>query len=171
MQRSQVDGQRVREAFAEEGIDTELAERDPIGRINYITRDLRPRVGHSDPFGRSDIPVIGNDGEKLGDGAPRLFVFSTCAYTMEHLPQYRWKPVRPNFAEEDSPERPRKKNDHTIDNLGHILIAMGDSEPDHEESNVDRRSADQREADEHFEEELAIATANAPAIRPGRIAA
>lgn len=170
MQRSQVDGQTVRTAYEELGIQTELADRDPIGRINYITRDLRPRVGHSDPLGRSDVPVFNRAGDQTGKGAPRLFIFDTCEYTLKWLPQYRWRPVKANFTEEDSPERPRKKDDHTVDNLGHILVAMGDSEPDLPKNSVDKRSMEQREADEHFEQELEVANATRPAYRPGKIA-
>jgi hypothetical protein len=46
---------------------------------------------------------------------------------LEYLPQYRWRPQRTNFTEEDAPEKPRKKDDHNIDNLGHILLAFDDA--------------------------------------------
>jgi len=76
----------------------------------------------------------------------------------EYLPQYRWKPQRTNFTEEDSAEKPRKKDDHNIDCLGHILVAM-DELPDPEVANRSRTAADLEaaELDAHFDRELELA--------------
>jgi hypothetical protein len=87
-------------------------------------------------------------------------VFSDCEKLIDYLPQYRWRPQRTNFTEEDAPEAPRKKDDHNIDNLGHILVAMGDSTPEVPD-NSKPISPEQRELDEHFEAELATATERA----------
>jgi hypothetical protein len=153
-QRAQTDGRSVYDIYMEEGIDgLELADRDPIGRINRITSRLRPSAGHVHPLGYVD-----------GD-APSLFFFDTLSYTLEHFPQYRWKPQRTNFSEESAAEKPRKKDDHTVDNLGHILMGIGDSTPDVPENSTPLL-AEQRELDEHFEAELALAESRAPHFRP-----
>jgi hypothetical protein len=153
-QRSQTDGRSVYDIYMEEGIDgLELADRDPIGRINRITTRLRPSAGHVHPLGYLDE-----------SDAPSLYFFRTLEYTLEQFPQYRWKPQRTNFSEESPAERPRKKDDHTVDNLGHILMAMGDSTPDVPE-NSSPIMAEQREVDEHFERELALAASRGPQVR------
>lgn len=108
-QRSQTDAKTVRELFHDHGIYFEPADKQPSARISRITTHLRPQEGHRNPFtGVSP--------------APKLYVFSTCNKLMEYLPQYRWKPVRINYADEEAPEQVRKKDDHNIDNLGHILL-------------------------------------------------
>lgn len=113
LQRNPNDGRTVVQEFHEHGIFPEKSDRDPTARISRITEYLRPLTKHQNPFtGRSP--------------APRLYVFSTCSKLLEYLPQYRWRPQRTNFTEEDAPEAPRKKDDHNIDNLGHILLAFED---------------------------------------------
>jgi phage terminase large subunit len=151
-QRAQTDGRTVYGVFAEEGIDDlELADKDPIARINRITSRLRPRPGHLHPLGDAE-----------GDrGAPSLYFFSTCEYTTEHLPQYRWKPQRAQYSEETAAEKPRKKDDHTVDNLGHILVSIGDSDPEVPEYSVPL-VAELRELDEHFDAEVRIASSRTP---------
>jgi hypothetical protein len=158
-QRAQTDGRTVKGVFEEEGVDDlEIADRDPIARINRITTRLRPKPGHIHPL----------DGTDTNRGAPSLYIFKTCDYTLEHLPQYRWRPQRTNFSEESPAEKPRKKDDHTVDNLGHILVSMGDSVPEVPEYSKPL-NAELRELEEHFEAELAVATRRSPiAARPGR---
>lgn len=109
-QRSQTDGKTVLDIFNENGIYPEVADRSPAARISRITELLRPKGGHRNPF----------TGATPG---PRLYVFDTCDKMKRYLPQYRWVPVRVSYTEEDSPERPRKKDDHNIDNCGHIVVA------------------------------------------------
>lgn len=172
-QRAQTDGRTVKEVFAEEGLDDfEIADRDPVARINRITSRLRPRPGHLHPLGdvaEADYGFTDNEGNPVS-GAPSLYVFETCEYTAEHIPQYRWRPTRTTVADEDAPEKPRKKDDHTVDNLGHILVSMGDSTPEVPD-NSKPVSSEQRELDEHFESELAQAAARSDgnSYRPGRI--
>jgi hypothetical protein len=110
------------------------------------------------------------------EGAPRLFIFrdeEAVPKLREYLPQYRWKPQRTNFTEEDTAEKPRKKDDHNIDCLGHILVAM-DELPDPQVENRRRSPADAEaaELDRHFDEELELAVERSIArgYRPGRIA-
>jgi Phage terminase large subunit len=110
-QRSQRDGKTVVSKWWECGIYPEFADRDPSARISTITEHLRPKPGNSNPWTGVDP-------------SPRLFVFSECHKLQEYLPQYRWKPQRTNYSEEEPPEKPRKKDDHNIDNLGHILLAF-----------------------------------------------
>jgi hypothetical protein len=172
-QRAQTDGRTVKEVFAEEGLDDfETADRDPIARINRITSRLRPKPGHIHPLGPMDAADYGftdNEG-RPAHGAPSLYVFRDCAYTLETLPQYRWRPTRTTIADEDAPEKPRKKDDHTVDNLGHILVAIGDTTPEVPDHSK-RLPANQRELEEHFEAELEAAQArtNGNSQHPGRI--
>ncbi len=152
-QRSQTDGRTVKGVFEEEGTDgLEIADRDPNARISRITSRLRLQPGRIHPFGHVD--------QSAPDSAPSLYVFSDCEKLIDYLPQYRWRPQRTNFTEEDAPEAPRKKDDHNIDNLGHVLVAMGDSTPEVPD-NSKPISPEQRELDEHFEAELAAATERA----------
>ena len=110
-QRAQTDGRSVLDLWYENGVYPELADKDPVARISRITEYLRPADSHRNPF-TGDTP------------SPRLFVFSDCSKLLSYLPQYRWRPQRINYAEEEAPEKPRKKDDHNIDNLGHILLAL-----------------------------------------------
>lgn len=114
--RSQTDGKSVVDLYHENGIFPEFTDRDPGARISVITQYLRPRDGHRNPFTGVEP-------------APRLYVFDTCDWLKEYLPQYQWRPQRTNFAEEDAPEKVRKKDDHNIDNLGHILVAADSIPP------------------------------------------
>jgi len=162
-QRAQHDGGSVFETFTDEGIDDlELADRDPSARISRISSSLRPLAGHARPdwavprdYSYYDREM---DGERDEVQAPRLYVFADCTKLISYLPQYRWRPQRSNFSEEEPPEVPRKKDDHNIDNLGHILVAMGDSIPEVPDTSkvLDPES---RAADEHFDRELESAAA------------
>lgn len=134
-QRSQTDGKTVEDVFHEHGLFPEPADRDPMARISKITEYLRPRPGHRNPFS-GDEP------------SPRIFAFADCAKLLSYLPQYQWKPQRPSYADEDSPEKVRKKDDHNIDCLGHLLLAFDGLPPVEDNSRVlDTESA---WADEHF---------------------
>lgn len=146
--RAQTDGRSVISLLNDAGVFPEFSDRDPTARISRITEYLRPTVGHVPPFGYVDEADV---------AAPRLYIFSTCAKLQEWLPQYRWKPQRTNFTEEDTPEKPRKKDDHNIDCLGHILVAFDDESPMLEGRDRPRRNAEDRLLDEHFEAELAAA--------------
>lgn len=110
-QRAQTDGRSVVDLFYANGIFPELADKDPVARISRITEYLRPQAGHRNPFtGQSP--------------APRLYFFSDCEKIQTYIPQYRWRPQRTNYTEEEAPEKPRKKDDHNIDNLGHLLLQL-----------------------------------------------
>jgi hypothetical protein len=113
-QRAQTDGKSVLDLFNEYGLYPEPADRSPSARISQITSNIRPREDHANPF-THERP------------APQLYVFSSCSKLIEYIPQYRWKPVRVNYADEDPPESVRKKDDHPIDNLGHMLVAMDET--------------------------------------------
>jgi hypothetical protein len=113
-QRAQTDGKSVIDLYNEYGLYPELADKDPSARISTITSHLRPKEDHVNPW-TNEAP------------APKLYVFANCDKLLEYLPQYRWRPVRINYSEEDAPEKVRKKDDHPIDNLGHILLAVDDT--------------------------------------------
>lgn len=142
-QRAQTDGRSVIDVFHEHGIFPEIADRDPTARINVITAYLRPKTDHVNPW-TGDSP------------APRLYVFADCAKLIEYLPQYQWRPTRVNIADEDEPEKPRKKDDHNVDNLGHILLAVAGlpEVPDYTQI----RDPETREFEEHFERIMAEAS-------------
>jgi phage terminase large subunit len=157
-QRAQTDGRTVYQVYEEEGIDDlELADRDPVARINRITSRLRLKPKHVHPLG-----IVAEDDPEGDRGAPKLYVFSDCGYTTEHLPQYRWRPQRILANEEDRPEKVRKKDDHTVDNLGHVLVAIGDSLPEVADAPGNVLVARPREHDEHFDAEMAVAAQRAP---------
>jgi len=161
-QRSQTDGRTVKGVFEEEGVDDlEVADRDPIARISRITSVLRPLAGHARPEWARGLADDQHGGVLDGDddslSSPRLFIFNTCGKLLDYLPQYRWRPQRTNFSEEASPEAPRKKDDHNIDCLGHILVAAGDSDPEVPD-NSKVRDPQSRAADDHFDRELELAT-------------
>ena len=155
--RAQTDGRSVLDLWHDAGIYPEIADRDPTARISRITEYLRPKSGHIHPFGA--MATADHDGD-AADGAPRLYVFSTCTKLTDYLPQYRWRPSRVNVSDEDAPEKVRKKDDHNIDCLGHILVAIDDL-PEMEASD-EVLDPEQRLADENFERELAAATERAP---------
>lgn len=165
--RSQTDGRSVYDLLIENGLYCEFSDRDPTARISRITEYLRPKVGFSHPL---DIPTA-------NDGAPRLYIFrDTHAVPKlpEYLSQYRWKPQRTNFTEEDSPEKPRKKDDHDVDCLGHILVALDDlpDPPEHGTgTGYKPGTAEVREFDEHFEHELEVANERSAlrGYQPGHI--
>ena len=156
-QRSQTTGQSVLDLYQECDVYPEIADRDPAARISRITEYLRPSLGHVYPFRGVEPP------EGYSHGAPRLYVFSSCEKLIEYLPQYRWKPARTNFTEEDAPEKPRKKDDHNIDNLGHILVAISDL-PEME-TTPEIPDAEQRMVEEHFRHEVELANTNSPLSR------
>jgi phage terminase large subunit len=131
-QRAQTDGKSVLDLFYGHGIFPEIADKDPVARISKITEYLRPLEGHRNPF----------TGESP---APRLYIFSDCDKLQDYLPQYRWRPQRTNFSEEEAPEKPRKKDDHNIDNLGHILLQLEYIPiPEHDDENPAPRDVERR---------------------------
>ena len=156
-QRAQTDGRTVYGVYTEEGIDDlEFADKDPTARINRITMRLRPHPGHENPTGAPPVPCYDHEGNVVGEGAPTLYFFNNLTYTNEHFPQYRWRPTRPNYLDEEPPEKPRKKNDHTVDNCGHVLVSIGDSVPDVPDNSKLIHPEDKWLYD-HFETEMAQA--------------
>ena len=171
--RSQTDGRSVLDLYHENGIYPEISDRDPSARISRITEYLRCKPGHLHPFG--DV-VTTQQATPSGEvrevpGAPRLYVFADCHKLQEYLPQYRWRPQRTNFTEEDAPETPRKKDDHNIDCLGHILVAFDDLPEVANTRAASTRTREQEFIEEHFERELTRASAAAAlrGYRPGRV--
>lgn len=150
-QRAQTDGKSVLDLYEECGLDFSLADRDPASRISRITEFLRAEPRHLAPPSDDDGP----------ERNPGLRIFSTCPKIIEYLPQYRWRPQRTNYTEEQPAEAPRRKDDHPIDCLGHILVAL-DGELPEVEDHSQNLDPEQRELDEHFERELADANERAP---------
>lgn len=151
-QRSQTDGKTVVQVFNEHGVYPEYADRDPVARISRITSALRVDPEHRHP-------ITGRQ------GAPKLYVFSDCDKLQEYIPQYRWVPQRTNFTEEEAPERPRKKDDHNIDNLGHVLLAY-DYAPSIEDNPgaMDPKAREAKELDDHFLREVERAAERSPVL-------
>lgn len=150
-QRAQSTGKSVLDIFNEYGRYPELSDKNPSARISKITEFLRPNEQWVNPW-------------TLESPSPKLFIFDTCDKLKQYLPQYRWRPQRTNYAEEDSPEQPRKKDDHNIDNLGHILLAFqGLPEPPNANKKPEK-SFDEQVREECWEEALALAEANGQAL-------
>jgi hypothetical protein len=170
--RAQTDGRTVLDLMNDNGWYPEFADRDPSARISRITEYLRPKRGHKHPFDEPPQSVYSKaTGQEIGKGSPRLYIFNTCEKMMQYLPQYRWKPQRVNFTEEEPAEKPRKKDDHNIDNLGHILVAFDEELPEESQNamteavgrfNSLAQYAEAKELEEHFLEELAEAAARSP---------
>src|SRR5215471_2466521 len=168
-QRSQTDGRSVYELFTDYGITPEFSDKDPIARISAITSYLRPRDVAA-PYEQPSSRTFGVETSPGTYVAPRLYIFDKCTvpalpsdpnpgeegYTckiMEYLPQYRWRPQRSNFTEEDSAEKPRKKDDHNIDCLGHILVAMDDL-PILDDERGPQQTREEKWVEEHFNEAM-----------------
>jgi len=155
--RSQTDGRSVLDLWHDAGIYPEIADREPSARISRITEYLRPKLGHVHPFGGLDEDESGGD---YGAGAPRLYVFKSCEKLQAYLPQYRWRPQRQNITDEDPQEKPRKRDDHNIDCLGHLLVALDDLPEVEDRTKV--LNAEQQMVDRHFEREAEAASQRAP---------
>jgi hypothetical protein len=182
-QRSQTDGRSVYELFCDFGITPEFTDKDPIARISRITEYLRPRP----PVVPLDVPTHrGWHNPANQEPQPRLYLFDNCTVypegpspndpeyeckIREYLPQYRWRPQRTNFTEEEPAEKPRKKDDHNIDCLGHILVAMDDLPLPSDQSRP-TENWEQRYFREHFESALTEASVRRPVVpwHPGRAA-
>jgi hypothetical protein len=172
MIRTQTDGRTVLDLMNDNGWYPEFADRDPQARISRITEYLRPKVGHQHPFGEPPREVFDLEtGEVKGLGSPQLYIFADCEKLIEYLPQYRWKPQRSNFTEEDTAEKPRKKDDHNIDCLGHILVAFDEELPESDTVNLHTavgrfnsyaEQSEARELEEHFLREIEEAQENSP---------
>lgn len=124
-QRAQTDGRTVLDLWYDEGFFPQIADRDPSARISAISKGLTGDAGSRHPA-TGAVP------------SPRLYVFGTCGWMQRYLPQYRWRPQRVNYTEEDSAEKPRKKDDHNIDCLGHILLGARDIPALQDDRSVDR---------------------------------
>jgi len=178
-QRAQTDGRSVYELFSEFGITPEFSDKDPVARISRITEYLRPRPVTA-PADRPSLRSLKGDSQQTVN-LPRLYIFQDCTVPaldtdpgpgeegyeckiMEYLPQYRWKPQRTNFTEEDSAEKPRKKDDHNIDNLGHILVAMDDVPWDDSAEHGPVETEEQKHVREHFEQAVEEAMESHPVL-------
>lgn len=63
---------------------------------------------------------------KIVGGKPRLRIFQNCVNLRTELQTYRWKDLSPS-ATQDSPEKPLKKNDHTVDALRYMICYLYDT--------------------------------------------
>lgn len=101
----------VIDEYYDYGILTIPSDRHKIARVNRVAEWLRRDPEH--PHFRTK--------EHSEDGWPRIYIFRNCVHLIEHVPQYRWKPLPPT-AKADAPEEPLKKDDHDVDALGYILM-------------------------------------------------
>lgn len=60
-------------------------------------------------------------------GSPRLFIFETCVVTIDEMESYKWK-KQPTSSEDDAPEAPRKKDDHTTDVVRYLCMSRPEAE-------------------------------------------
>lgn len=126
-------GRSVMDEYYDHGIITIPSDRHKIARVNRVAEWLRLDPNHPHPL----------TGEYREEGWPRLYIFQNCFDLIEHVPQYRWKPLPPT-AKEDAREEPLKKDDHDVDALGYILMTR----PRPADRPMDTRTAtDQRSSD------------------------
>jgi hypothetical protein len=104
-------GRSVIDEYFDYGITTIPSDRHKIARVNRVAEWLRLDPEHPHPL----------TGECREEGWPRLYIFRNCVNLIEHVPQYRWKPLSPTHKE-DAKEEPLKKDDHDVDTLGYILM-------------------------------------------------
>jgi hypothetical protein len=101
----------VIDEYYDYGILTIPSDRHKIARVNRVAEWLRRDPEHPHPLTM----------EHSEEGWPRIYIFKNCPNLIEHVPQYRWKPLPPT-AKVDAAEEPLKKDDHDVDALGYILM-------------------------------------------------
>lgn len=72
-------------------------------------------------------------------GSPRLFIFETCTVTIDEMEGYKWK-KQSTSSEDDAPEAPRKKDDHTTDAVRYICMSRPAQESGSVHSQARRRN-------------------------------
>jgi phage terminase large subunit len=122
----------VIDEYYDYGIITIPSDRHKIARVNRVAEWLTLDSDWAHPI----------TNEIREDGWPRLYIFKNCYNLIEHVPQYRWRPIMPT-AKEDAREEPLKKDDHDVDALGYILMTRPRpaDRPMENKSAADRRSA------------------------------
>lgn len=58
-------------------------------------------------------------------GSPKFFIFNTCPILIEEMENYKWKKIMPT-SEDDPIEKPRKKDDHLLDDVRYLLMSRPD---------------------------------------------
>jgi len=67
------------------------------------------------------IDLVSERLDPVQDGGPALFIFAGCVNTLREVPNYQWAP---RSKSKDGPERPRKKDDHTCDDLRYMCMGI-----------------------------------------------
>lgn len=56
---------------------------------------------------------------------PRIFIFDTCTNLLDEIAQYRWKELTPGQdGKQNQKEEPVKHNDHAVDALRYLIMAL-----------------------------------------------
>lgn len=73
---------------------------------------------HPHPYKRNEdgLPII---------GSPRLFITTDCVSTIEEFDMYRWPRDKAGALDRNSYEVPIKENDHAMDALRYLILAVG----------------------------------------------
>jgi phage terminase large subunit len=129
-------GRSVIDEYYDYGIITLPSDRHKIARVNRVAEWLRRDPNHPHPL----------TGEYSEEGYPRLYIFRNCVNLIEHVPQYKWKPLPPT-AKEDAKEEPLKKDDHDVDAMGYILMTR----PRPAERPIDTKTASDQRSQKYWD--------------------
>lgn len=114
----------IADEYLDAGIPTVAGQNDVIAGINRVKEYFKIDTEHYHPFEKGD------DG-MLIQGAPHLYIFSSCTELVEEIQQYRWKQVfgtgTVNPNQDVIKERPVKRNDDLVDPLRYIIMSRPQS--------------------------------------------
>jgi phage terminase large subunit len=116
------DLQSVAREYAKHGIRLREANNVVAAGLNRVSELLTRRRGEPFPAWHQYGGTLGPDGL----GAPRLYVMDIDGTRdlRREIPDYRWRDLSPTLESRmDSPEEPRKKDDHGVDALRYGVMA------------------------------------------------
>ena len=97
--------------------DHDAEERAELNRYGIPTTAAKKEVA-------TGISAVKKRLAKSADGKPRLLIFSNLKHTLNEIYAYEWLPPREGH---NAKEEPRKENDHAMDALRYMVMALDDS--------------------------------------------
>ena len=97
--------------------DHDAEERAELNRYGIPTTAAKKEV-------TTGIAAVKKRLAKAADGKPRLFIFSNLKHTLNEIYAYEWLPPKEGH---NAKEEPRKENDHAMDALRYMVMALDDS--------------------------------------------
>ena len=97
--------------------DHDAEERAELNRCGIPTTAAKKEVA-------TGISAVKKRLAKTADGKPRLFIFSNLKHTLNEIYAYEWLPPKEGH---NAKEEPRKENDHAMDALRYMVMALDDS--------------------------------------------